>query len=660
MGTICYSLKEASYNYTGYMVSTRSDAAIEIRLDSCLMDDDQLREIFSLRRKSALIASCHTTDEVTVEDATELLSLAILSGADYVDIPTYYPEKNRKWLMNLALNKGCRIIVSYHNRTSTEPLEVLESIAKAAFYEGADIVKIVTKANTSADGDRVVKLYDRFPAEQLVAFAMGEKGKDSRLVSFAKGAPLFYLSPTRRGATAPGQPQFFDFINKEDLTLKGTVSSLPSSKSYAQRAILLAALASGTTKLYGVTLCGDVRAAISVAESLYAEVFIEGSTITVEGHQDIAACGLKVRDGSLFVGESALLARLLIPLCGLSREPVTITGEKTLLGRKLNDQKKVLRAAGLKMTFTEKSYLPLTVEGSLHHIWEIIDGSRSSQTISGLLLALSQCERKSYLGINNVASAPYLDLTTSIAEYFGLKEIRRVDEEPVGEDEEELPDADDPTLFHRSYVIGGQQKIMPVRGLEVEKDWSAAAMLMVAGALMGDITIEGLDEYSAQADAVILPVMESSNIDLEMKEGRLNVRKSILCPFFFDLTDSPDLFAPLFLLAAFTSGESVLGGVKRLVNKESDRVKTFCEEFSKIGVVTRVRGDELSILGRENFSISPVECSSHGDHRLAMALYLASLKVDGQIHIDNMDATDKSFPNFVETVGKLMKKKITR
>jgi len=654
MGTICYSLKEASYNYAGWMVSTRRDAAIEIRLDSCLMDDDRLREIFSLKRKSILIATCHTTEDLTVEDATELLTIAILAGADYVDIPTYFPEKTRKWLMNLALNKGCKIIISYHNLVCTDPLESLEAIVKSALYEGADIVKIATTAKTEADGDLVNKLYDKFNPEQLVAFAMGEKGRDSRLVSFAKGAPFFYLSTARKRTTAPGQPQFFDFIKKEELLLEGTVKNIPSSKSYVQRAILLAALTTGTTKLYGVTMCGDVRAAIGVAESLYADIFVEGTTLTVEGHQDIAESGLRVRDGRLFVGESALLARLLMPLCGLSREPVTIDGEKTLLGRKLDDQKKILKRAGLKVTFTDKSYLPVTVEGRLSHVWDIIDGSKSSQTISGLLLALTQCERKSFLGINNVSSAPYLDLTTSIAEYFGLKDFRRVDEEHL--EDEESPDMEDPAVFHRSYLIGAPQKIRPVQGLEVEKDWSAAAMLMVAGALMGDITLEGLDEYSAQADAVILPVMENSNIDVEVKDGKLNVRKSILCPFYFDLTDAPDLFAPLFLLASFIGGESVIGGVKRLKNKESDRVKTFSEEFAKIGVRSRIYGDEISIYGRDNYSFDIAECSSHGDHRLAMALYLASLMVKGEIRIDNLDAVDKSFPNFVDTVKQLLKK----
>lgn len=654
MGTICYSLKGASSNYANFMASTRRGTAVEVRLDSCLMDDDQLREFFSSPRHSQVIATCHTNEDLSIEDATELLTIAILSGADYVDIPTYFPEKTRKWLMNLALNKSCKVIVSYHNRTNTDPVETLEAIARAAFYDGADIVKIVTTALSEADGEKVLKLYDKFPPEQLVAFAMGEKGQDSRLVSFAKGAPLFYLSTTRKGSTAVGQPQFFDFIKKEDIILEGTVNELPSSKSYAQRAILLAALTSGLTKLYGVTLCGDVRAAIGVAESLFADVYVEGTTVTVEGHQDIAALGLRVRDGRLFAGESALLARLLIPLCGLSRESVTIDGEKTLLTRKLDDQKKILRRAGLKVTFTEKSYLPVTVEGRMHHIWEIADGSKGSQTLSGLLLALSQCERKSYLGINNVTSAPYLDLTTAIASFFGLTEIRRADQE-LKEDEENR-EMEEPVVFHRSYLVGAPQRITPVQGLEVEKDWSAAAMLMVAGAIFGDITIEGLDDYSPQADAVILPVMENANIDAVMKDGRLNVRKSILCPFYFDVTDSPDLFAPLFLLAACAQGESVLGGIRRLRNKESDRVRSFSEEFARLGVRSHVSGDEIFIYGRENRIFEGGKCSSHGDHRLAMALYLASLRSKDEIHIDNIEAIAKSFPNFVEIVERLKKK----
>ena len=656
MGTICYSLKGATYNYAGFMATTRRGAAVEIRLDSCLMDDDQIKDVFSTRRPSKLIATCHTSDDLAPEDAAELLTIAILAGTDYVDVPTYFPEPTRKWLMTLALNKGCKIIVSYHNRTFTDSYEDLEKIARSAFLEGADIVKIVTTARSEADGDTVLKLYDKFPSEQLVAFAMGEKGEDSRLVSFAKGAPLFYLSTTRKGSTASGQPQFFDFIKKEDIILQGTVKDLPSSKSYAQRAILLAALSTGTTKLYGVTLCGDVRAAIGVAESLMADVYVEGTTVTIEGRQDIAAKGLQVKGGSLFVGESALLARLLIPLCGLSRVPVTITGEKTLLSRRLDDQRKVLRSAGLKVTFTDKSYLPVTVGGRLHHIWTIIDGGKGSQTISGLMLALSQCERKTYLGINNVTSAPYLDLTVAIASFFGISDIKRVDEPQKGEEDEHIED-DEPEVFHRSYVIEAPQTIKPVQGLEIERDWSAAAMLMVAGAIMGDITLEGLDDYSPQADSVILPLMENANIDIEMKEGSISVRKSILCPFYFDVTDSPDLFAPLFLLAACAQGESVIGGVRRLRGKESDRVKTFSEEFAKLGVHSSTRGDEIFIYGVENRVFEAASCSSHGDHRLAMALYIASLRAKGEIHIDNMESVDKSFPNFVGILGKLLKKK---
>lgn len=654
MGDICYSLKEASNNYAGFMAYTRRESAVEIRLDSCLLDDDQLKELFSSQRHSKLIATCHLSGDMGLEDATELLTLAILSGADYVDIPLDYPQNTRKWLINLALNKNCGVIISYHNNSSTDKLETLEAIAQSAFYEGADIVKIVTTASCEEEADRVLKLYEKFPPAKLVAFAMGASGEDSRLESFARGAPLFYLSPTRKGATAPGQPQYFDFLEKGDVVLKGTVDELPSSKSCAQRAILLAALTTGVTKLYNLTLCDDIRSAMGVAESLFADVFLEEGTLTIEGHQNIIKDGLKVRDGHIFVGESALLARLCIPLCGLSREPVVIDGEKSLLSRKVDDHRTILRKAGLKIEYTEKSFLPVTVGGALHSVCAAVDGGKGSQMISGLLIALSQCQQKSFLSINNVTSCPYLDLTTDIASFFGLSDFKRTEE--GNRDNEEEAEEDAPEFFHRSYLVGPSQKVTPVLGLEIERDWSSAAMLMAAGALMGDITIKGLDLFSAQADAVMLPLMENCNIDVITENGAVNVRKSILCPFYYDITDSPDLFAPLFLLATCAEGESVIGGIKRLKNKESDRARTFSKEFAKLGVESHIEGDEIFIYGRENRRFKGAECSACGDHRLAMALYLASLMSDNEIHIDNLDSVAKSFPNFVRTVDKLRQK----
>lgn len=639
MGNICYSLKGASNSFCHFMVMTRS-AAVEIRLDDCMLDEEQLKDLFSTKRPSLLIATYRTESNDQTGDAVEKLTTAILSGADYVDIQLDWPESTRRWLESLALNKGCQTILSYHDFKQTSTAEELAQIARSAFFEGADIVKIVTTALEEKDCETILSLYDLFPHDRLIAFAMGEEGYNSRLASFSKGAPLFYMAPAREKTTAPGQPVYFDFVEKKQIKLCGN-AKLPASKSFVQRAILLAALTEGTTKLYGVTLCDDTRAAMGVAESLGAELLLEDGTLSISGHQDILRNGLEVRDNRLFVGESALLARLCIPLAGLADEDITITGEKSLLGRRVDEHKTALRKLGLTVSYTDKSYLPATVHGHLKGGSISISGNKGSQMISGMLLALSQCRQYSTVKVSHVTSAPYLNLTTYLASFFGLEEYEEITSE---EDDQVI------------YCVQPQQQVRPVKGLQAEKDWSAAAMLMAAGAIMGDITLEGLNTMSLQADSMALLLMDECHIDIVEENGTVNVRKSILSPFYFDITDSPDLFAPLFLLASQAEGESVIAGINRLKNKESNRAVTFSREFARLGVESRICGDEISIYGHENFTYRKARCSAHGDHRLAMALYIASLAAKGKIEIEDMESVDKSFPNFVETIEKLKTK----
>ena len=646
MGRICYSLKEASRNYCRFMAATRTGAFIEIRLDQSDFDEEDIRAVFSCERVAKLIATYHISLPSQVETAARRLTTAILAGADYIDIPVEFPENSRQWLMNLALNHGTRVILSYHNYTRTDSLPRLQEMAEQLRQAGADIVKIVTTAQSEEDAATVLSLYDRFEPGRLLAFAMGPLGRRSRFLALQKGAPFLFVAPTRDGATASGQPCWAELQPEEDIRLQGEVT-LPASKSFAQRAILLAALTTGTTKLYGVTHCDDTDAAIGVARALFADVTLEGTTLTIEGHQDIRRDGLRVRDNELFVGESGLLARLCIPLAGLSREPILITGEKTLLQRKVDDQRSALRKLGLRLSFTGRSHLPVSVRGSLHAGMAEVEGSKGSQMISGLLLALSQCRGESTLLIDGVTSEPYIRLTTYIASFFGLS----------GYDCPELADPDEETRENgsRTWYIEPEQKVTPVLGLEVERDWSAAAMLLVAGALAGDLTFRGLDLHSRQSDAAIYHLLKQNIVDIvhDPEKNTISVRRSILCPFYYDITDAPDLFAPLFVMACFAGGESVLAGIGRLKNKESDRAATFAEEFRKLGVRTSVSHGEMTIYGQEDRRLRAATCSSHGDHRLAMALTVASLFADGPVDIDDTDCIAKSFPGFLDIFEKL-------
>lgn len=646
MGRICYSLKDTGADWCKFLAASRPGAAVEVRLDECDFDTDEIRDIFSCQRKAELIATCHVSLPSQVAEAAEKLSAAILAGADYVDIPLDFPENSKQWLLNLALNHGTRIILSWHNYTNTEPLPRLREIAAQALREGADIVKIVTTATRPEDADTVLALYDGFEPGRLLAFAMGPLGRDSRFQALEKGAPFLFVAPSREGATASGQPCVADLLPESAFKLRGE-AALPASKSYAQRAILLAALATGTTKLYGVTLCDDIVSAIGVAQSLYADVSLDGTILTIEGHQDILHDGLRVRDNSLFVGESGLLARLCIPLAGLTKEAIEISGEKTLLRRKVDDHRAALRKLGLRLTFTDRSHLPVTVRGRLKAGAVEVDGSKGSQMISGMLMALSQCDSESTLVISGVTSEPYINLTTYIASFFGL----------TGYDCPELADKNkqEEDSYYRTWYIDPLQRITPVLGLEVERDWSAAAMLLVAGAVAGEVTLRGLDLLSRQSDAVIFELLRQNHVDIvrDPEKNTISVRRSILCPFYFDINDAPDLFAPLFVLAAFSHGESVISGIGRLKNKESNRAESFAEEFGKLGVRTTVSGGEMTIYGEENRRLWKASCSSHGDHRLAMALLVASLFADGPVRIDDTDCIAKSFPGFLENFEKL-------
>ena len=145
-------------------------------------------------------------------------------------------------------------------------------------------------------------------------------------------------------------------------------------------------------------------------------------------------------------------------------------------------------------------------------------------------------------------------------------------------------------------------------------------MLLVAGALAGDLTFRGLDLRSRQADAIIYSLLKQNVVDLvhDAEKNTISVRRSLLCPFYYDITDAPDLFAPLFVMACFAGGESVLAGIGRLKNKGA-------------------------------------ACSSHGDHRLAMALVVASLFADEPIDIDDTDCIAKSFPEFLDIFHTLLK-----
>lgn len=645
MGQVCYSLQKCEVpedlTYFRSFLRLFPEATIEIRFDKVNLDIFSFTDFVLDKPRAPIISTFRITSDNRTSTAVELLSRAISEGSEYIDLDISFPEQQQKWLISLAMNYGCKVILSYHNATSTDSLPKLKSIANAAYAKGADIVKIVTTATCKEDADRVLSLYKSYRPDTLIAFAMGKEGIRSRFDSFEMGSPMLYVAPTRKAHTASGQPAYYDMLPGKETLLQGK-AEIPSSKSFAQRAIFLAALTDGTSKLYNLTLCEDTMSAISLAKQFGAEVDYspKEGTLTVTGHQNLVKKGLVLKEPYLFVGESGLLARLCIPLAGLTTSVVTISGEKTLLKRKMDHNSLDLMDIGLFPCFRLSCYLPANVIGEIKCKKCTFSGSDGSQLISGLLIALSQCRRKSTLKIVYPTSAPYLDLTQHLLACFGVTHIECEDPE------------DD---IERVYHIASRQQLKPVLGIEVERDWSSAAFLLVAGALMGDVTISGMDPFSFQADIAILSILESCHADIHYSHDQrtVNVRKSLLSPFDCDITNAPDLFAPLVLLALRANGISVITGIERLANKESNRARTFLSEFRKLGAKVKIKEDVFIIEGSKDNSLRGGKCSSHGDHRLAMALSIAALIADNPVEIDKLECINKSFPDFLKTLDAL-------
>ena len=260
----------------------------------------------------------------------------------------------------------------------------------------------------------------------------------------------------------------------------GTITP-PSSKSYAQRAIALALLAEGRTTLRNIEFCKDTRSAISCIEALGAKVtYLDESTIAIDG-------GLHPVTDTLMVGESGLATRLFTPIASLNSTPICIKGEGTLLHRPMMMMIEPLRRLGVEVR-DGGGHLPIEVKGPIHGGNIEVDGSFSSQFITGLLLALPLAKEDTTLHVRSAVSTPYIDMTIDTAKRFGVEIMHHEGD------------------YSEFYIEGGQ-KYTPA-DLAIEGDWSGASTMLVAGAISGRVTVKNLSTLSKQADTAICRALE--------------------------------------------------------------------------------------------------------------------------------------------------------
>jgi 3-phosphoshikimate 1-carboxyvinyltransferase len=304
-----------------------------------------------------------------------------------------------------------------------------------------------------------------------------------------------------------------------------------------------------------------------------------------------------------------------------------MVGANSLKKRPMFMIEEALNQLGVKCT-SSGGFLPLTIRGPLAGGKCEIDGSVSSQLLTGLLMALPLASGNSEIRVNNLKSKPYIDMTIQLLNSYGI-----------------IVENSDYRMFH----IPGNQKYTP-HNYTVEGDWSGGAFLLVAGAINGHLFIQGLRNDSLQSDMSIINPLKKAGAQMNITDQQIEISRSDLKAFEFDATESPDLFPPLVALASYCEGVSAIKGVSRLIYKESDRAKTLKEEFGKMNINIEIHDDNMNVTGGKPLS---ARVESHDDHRIAMALAVASLRASGKVSIRDSQCIAKSYPAFFDDLRQL-------
>jgi 3-phosphoshikimate 1-carboxyvinyltransferase len=406
--------------------------------------------------------------------------------------------------------------------------------------------------------------------------------------------------------------------------IRGTLNA-PASKSSMQRACAAALLRKGQTLIRNPGHSNDDQATLRVISDLGAEILEEKDSLLINSD------GVNPHGNTVNCGESGLGMRMFAPIAALSEKRIVIDGEGSLLSRPMDFFDEVFPKLGVEIQ-SNAGRLPLTIKGPLQPQNIEIDGSLSSQFLTGLLIAYAAAGAQDItIRVTHLTSKPYIDLTLQVIGHFGWQVENR-----------------DYEAFYFPWSNGrdpDRQLLKEGRiAYTVEGDWSSGSFLLVAGAIAGQVSVKGLDISSTQADRAILQALKDSGALLSIQGEQILVGQGDLKAFRFNAKDCPDLFPPLVALAAYCKGTTVIEGIHRLAHKESNRSQTLEEEFGKMGI--RIRMEEDCMLIDGGTGVLGASVHSRHDHRIAMACAVAALGAKGETLIEEAQAVNKSYPGF--------------
>lgn len=390
-------------------------------------------------------------------------------------------------------------------------------------------------------------------------------------------------------------------VKIENSILNGTVTA-PPSKSAAHRALICSFLAGGGS-VFPIINSKDMQATTGVIDAL------------------------KRGDSTLNCIESGSTLRFMIPVAASLGKNVTFTGEGRLPERPVGEYLEILPKHNVKVE--SNGFLPLSISGKLTNGTYEAAGDVSSQYITGLLLALANVDGDSAVILTTkLQSKPYVDMTVKVMADYGVD----VKETEFG------------------YLIHGNQQFKKL-DYTVEGDWSQAAFFLVAGAIGGDITVNGLDMNSTQGDKEIVNVIRNFGGNITVDDNEIRCFGGELKGTEIDASDIPDLVPIIAVLAAFAKGKTVIKGAERLRYKESDRIESVAQNLKLLGAQVQETTDGMIINGGKK--LNSAKLKGFNDHRIVMAFSVAGLYIDGTVEIDDAESINKSYPSFFEDYNRL-------
>ncbi|STY62983.1 3-phosphoshikimate 1-carboxyvinyltransferase [Mannheimia haemolytica] len=413
--------------------------------------------------------------------------------------------------------------------------------------------------------------------------------------------------------------------------------NLPGSKSLSNRALLLAALATGTTRVTNLLDSDDIRHMLNALKALGVkyELSEDKTVCVVEG----IGGAFKVQNGlSLFLGNAGTAMRpLAAALClkGEEKAQVILTGEPRMKERPIKHLVDALRQVGAEVQYLEnEGYPPLVITNSGLQGGKVqIDGSISSQFLTALLMSAPLAESDMEIEIiGDLVSKPYIDITLSMMKDFGIMVENR---------------------DYKTFLVKGKQGyVAPQGNYLVEGDASSASYFLAAGAIKGNVKVTGIGKKSIQGDRLFADVLEKMGAKITWGEDFIQAEQAPLKGVDMDMNHIPDAAMTIATTALFAEGETVIRNIYNWRVKETDRLNAMATELRKIGAVVEEGDDFIRIqpLALEHFQHAEIE--TYNDHRMAMCFSLIALS-NTEVTILDPNCTAKTFPTYFSELEKL-------